>query len=58
MEAGVGEFGDVQWMGQALAEMRLRHEQGRLWAQGTARVGEHYGVQRIPVIKKAGDQRL
>ncbi len=23
-----------------------------LWAQGTARVGEHYGVKRVPVIKK------
>ena len=52
MEAGVGEFGDVQWMGQALGELRLGDEQGRLWAQGTARVGEHYGVKRIPVIKK------
>jgi aldehyde:ferredoxin oxidoreductase len=31
---------------------RLGDEQGRLWAQGTARVGEHYGVKRIPVIKK------
>src|SRR5262249_59814569 len=25
---------------------------GRLWAQGTARVGAHYGVRRVPVIKK------
>jgi aldehyde:ferredoxin oxidoreductase len=52
MEAGIGQFGDVQWMGQALGELRLGAEQGRLWAQGTARVGEHYGVKRIPVIKK------
>lgn len=52
MEAGLGEFGDVQWMGQALGEIRLGTEQGRLWAQGTARAGEHYGVKRIPVIKK------
>jgi aldehyde:ferredoxin oxidoreductase len=52
MEAGVGEFGDVEWMGQALGEIRLGTERGRLWAQGTARAGAHYGVQRIPVIKK------
>src|SRR5687768_14471551 len=25
---------------------------GRIWAQGTARVGEHYKVRRVPVIKK------
>ncbi|MEZ4605318.1 MAG: aldehyde ferredoxin oxidoreductase C-terminal domain-containing protein [Deinococcales bacterium] len=31
--------------------MRARTE-GKLWAQGTARVGEHYGIKRIPVIKK------
>src|SRR5687768_17954298 len=27
---------------------------GRIWAQGTARVGEHYKVKRVPVIKKQG----
>src|SRR5437879_8322265 len=26
--------------------------QGRIWAQGTARVGQHYKVRRVPVIKK------
>src|SRR5437879_12931298 len=25
---------------------------GKSWAQGTARVGEHYKVRRVPVIKK------
>jgi len=52
MEAGLAEFGDVKWMADALAEIRNGSEQGRLWALGTARVGEHYGVQRVPVIKK------
>ena len=27
-------------------------DKGRLYAQGTARVGDHLGVQRVPVIKK------
>lgn len=52
MDCGVAAFGDVQWMGAALAEIRKGSQQGRLWAQGTARVGEHYGSQRVPVIKK------
>jgi aldehyde:ferredoxin oxidoreductase len=52
MEAGVGEFGDVDFMFAALEEIRKGTERGRLYAQGTARVGEHFGVARIPVIKK------
>lgn len=52
MEAGLAGFGDRQWMTGALAEIRNGTPQGRLWAQGTARVGEHYRVQRVPVIKK------
>src|SRR5712691_10962510 len=52
MEAGVGVFGDVKFMTDVLAEIRKGSEQGRLWAQGTARVGDHYKVRRVPVIKK------
>ena len=52
MEAGLGAFGDVKFMGDALAEIRLGSEKGRIWAQGTARVGEHYKVRRVPVIKR------
>jgi len=52
MEAGLGRFGDVKFMTDVLAEIRKGSEQGRLWAQGTARVGDHYKVARIPVIKK------
>ncbi len=54
MEAGQGAFGDVAFMAAALDDMRLGNERGRLLAQGTARVGEHYGVARVPVIKKQG----
>ena len=52
MEAGLGAFGDVKFMAESLAEIRGGTEKGRLWAQGTARVGEHYKVRRVPVIKK------
>ncbi len=52
MEAGLGRFGDVAFMAGVLAEIRAGSENGRLWAQGTARVGEHYKVGRVPVIKK------
>jgi aldehyde:ferredoxin oxidoreductase len=52
MEAGLGAFGDARFMADCLAEIRQGTEKGRLWAQGTARVGEHYRVQRVPVIKR------
>src|SRR5436190_2240246 len=52
MEAGLGNFGDVKFMADCMAEMRKGSEKGKLWAQGTARVGEHYNVKRVPVIKK------
>ena len=52
MDCGVAEFGDLPWMGAALAEIGMGTAQGRVWAQGTARVGDHYGSQRVPVIKK------
>ncbi|MDO8475788.1 MAG: aldehyde ferredoxin oxidoreductase C-terminal domain-containing protein [Candidatus Rokubacteria bacterium] len=52
MEAGLGVFGDVKFMTDCLVEIRKGTEKGRLWAQGTARVGEHYKVSRVPVIKK------
>src|SRR5262249_47766108 len=45
-------FGDVSFMTDCLAEIRRGTPNGRLWAQGTARVGEHYKVERVPVIKK------
>ena len=52
MEAGLGAFGDVKFMAECLAEIRRGSEKGRIWAQGTARVGAHYNVRRVPVIKK------
>jgi aldehyde:ferredoxin oxidoreductase len=52
MEAGLGRFGDVAFMVECLAEIGRATEKGRLWAQGTARVGDAYHVRRVPVIKK------
>ena len=52
MEAGLGEFGDVDFMFRTLDEIRRGTEKGRLYAQGTERVGKHLGVARVPVIKR------
>ena len=54
MEAGQGKFGDDGFMDEALEDIRKGNERGRILAQGTARVGEHYKVRRVPVIKKQG----
>ena len=52
MDAGHAEFGDVEFLGQALDDIAQGNERGRLLAQGAARVGEHFGIERVPVIKK------
>jgi aldehyde:ferredoxin oxidoreductase len=52
MDAGLGSFGDARFMAECLGEIARGTENGRRWAQGTARVGEHYGVRRTPVIKR------
>jgi aldehyde:ferredoxin oxidoreductase len=52
MGAGLGAFGDARFMADCLGEVARGTEKGRLWAQGTARVGAHYGVRRTPVIKR------
>jgi len=54
MDAGQGKFGDHEFMAAALEDIRQGNERGRILAQGTARVGEHYGVKRVPVVKKQG----
>ncbi len=52
MEAGLGKFGDEDFMHQVLADIRQGNERGRVFAQGAARAGAHYKVARVPVIKK------
>ncbi len=52
MDAGLAPFGDVAFMNRVFEELHQGTENGRLWAQGTHRVGEHYGIHRIPTIKK------
>jgi len=54
MEGKQGAFGDVGFMMAALEDIRRGNERGRLLAQGTARVGAHYKVARVPAIKKQG----
>ncbi|TAK44908.1 MAG: aldehyde ferredoxin oxidoreductase [Betaproteobacteria bacterium] len=54
MDAGLGAFGDAGFMLEALEDLRRGNERGRLLAQGTARVGAHYRVARVPVIKQQG----
>ena len=52
MEAGEADWADLEFMAAAMQDMREGNERGRILAQGTARVGEHYGVKRVPVVKK------
>ena len=52
MDAGQAAYGDIEFMAAALRDIRLGNERGRLLAQGTARVGAHYRISRVPVIKK------
>jgi aldehyde:ferredoxin oxidoreductase len=54
MEAGEGEFGDADFMMAAMEDIRQGNERGRILAQGAGRVGAHYKVARIPVIKNQG----
>ena len=54
MDAGLADFGDVDFMNRVFAEMLAGSEEGRIWAGGTAKVGEHYNVARVPVIKGQG----
>ena len=52
MEAGLGKFGDEEFMHKALDDIRQGNERGRIYAQGAARAGAHYKVARVPVIKQ------
>ena len=54
LDAGLAEFGDVSFLTSVLEEIRAGSERGLLWAQGTARVGDHYQVKRVPVVKRQG----
>ena len=54
MDGGFAKFGDVGFMLEAMEDMRTGTERGRLLAQGTARVGAHYRLKRVPAIKGQG----
>ena len=51
LEDGQAAFGDMDFLLEALADIRCGNERGRLLAQGAARVGAHYKVLRVPTIK-------
>jgi len=52
MDHGHAQFGDTDFMADALEDIRQGTERGKLLAQGTARVGAHFKIKRIPVIKQ------
>lgn len=52
MDAGEADFGDAQFMADALKDIAEGTERGKMLAEGTARVAERFGVKRAPVIKK------
>lgn len=52
MDSGLAEFGDIAFMERVFAEMQAGSDEGKLWAQGTHRVAEHYGNPRNPTVKK------
>ncbi len=54
MDAGLGAFGDVEFMLRVLEDIRQGNERGRVFASGAARAGAHYKVARVPVVKKQG----
>ena len=54
LDAGLAEFGDVEFLQSVLDGIRKGTDDGRVWAQGTAAVGEQYKVARTPVIKRQG----
>lgn len=52
LDMGKAEFADMEFLKSQLDDIRIGNENGRLLAQGTWRVGQHYGFHRLPVIKK------
>ena len=52
MDAGKASFGDLEFMRGVFQALLEGNEQGKFYAQGTARVGEQLNFHRLPVIKK------
>ncbi|CAG4882316.1 Aldehyde ferredoxin oxidoreductase [Georgfuchsia toluolica] len=51
LEDGQAAFGDMDFLLEALEDIRRGNERGLLLAQGAARVGTYYKVRRVPTIK-------
>ncbi len=52
MHAGHAKFGDVDFMAKAIDDIREGNERGRMLMHGTAFVGDHFGIDKVPVIKR------
>jgi aldehyde:ferredoxin oxidoreductase len=51
-EAGLMEFGDGDRALELLSEIRSDSEVGRALGDGAANMGEKYGIERVPVVKR------
>lgn len=51
-EAGLMQWGDGEAAMQLLDEIRRGTEVGRVLGNGAADVGEKYGIERVPVVKR------
>ena len=58
LDAGLAEFGDVKFLTSVLNEIAAGSDQGKLWAQGTARVGRHYNVPAYTGCQKSRESAL
>ncbi len=52
MDAGLAEWGDLEWMLGIAAELRAGTPEGKRFAKGAYRLGKELGVARIPTIRK------
>jgi len=51
MDAGLGEWGSLEFVRRVAAELRSGSEEGRRYAAGAARFGRAIGHRRVPVVR-------
>ncbi|WP_456411668.1 aldehyde ferredoxin oxidoreductase C-terminal domain-containing protein [Oceanithermus sp.] len=51
MDAGLGEWGSLEFVRRVADEMRRGSKEGRRYATGTARFGRAIGHDRVPVVR-------
>ncbi len=52
MDAGLAEWGDLDWMLGVAEELRAGTPEGKRFAQGAYRLGKALGVERLPTVRK------